>query len=124
MTSPTTDYEGEIRRIFEKHTMPESGDPELTLFDTDAVINDLVSLLNKAIVDEITRGRPKVKIGTFNKDGQPMNWAFDASHLKDNNIAGVTFTGNPADTLYAGYSIPELKRIAELTARLPDEEKR
>ena len=30
-----------IRRIFENNTMPEAGDPELTMFDTDAVIDEL-----------------------------------------------------------------------------------
>lgn len=30
-----------IRPIFIKHTMPEEGDPELTLFDTEAIIDEL-----------------------------------------------------------------------------------
>lgn len=28
----------ELRKIFEKHTIPEEGDPELLMFDTDAII--------------------------------------------------------------------------------------
>lgn len=41
----------DIQKIFEKHTMPEAGDPELTMFDTEAIILDLQRYTEQRVLD-------------------------------------------------------------------------
>lgn len=54
----------QIRAIFEKHTIPEAGDPDLIMFDTEAIITETAQLLLEARLEEldIVENSPRIPV--------------------------------------------------------------